>query len=133
MPKQFTFQGKTMEDLVKMDLQQFMQLIPSRQRRTLKRNVIKVYEPLMDKIRKAKQGNRKKIIKTHARDMVIIPEMVGTTIHIHAGKLFQPVMITEEMLGHYLGEFAMTRTKVKHSAPGIGATKSSTAIASKAK
>ena len=64
---------------------------------------------------------------------MIIPDMIGTTIHIHSGKLFTPILITEEMLGHYLGEFALTRTKVKHSAPGIGATKSSTAIASKAK
>lgn len=133
MPKQFTYRGKTIEELVKMDLQQYMQLIPSRQRRTLKRQAIKTYKPLLDKILKAKQGTYKKPIKTHARDMVILPEMVGVTVHIHTGKLFAPVMITEEMLGHFLGEFAQTRSRVQHSAPGIGATKSSTAIASKAK
>ena len=133
MPKQFTYRGKTIEELVKMDLQQYMQLIPSRQRRTLKRQAIKTYKPLLDKILEAKQGTYKKPIKTHARDMVILPEMVGVTVHIHTGKLFAPVMITEEMLGHFLGEFAQTRSRVQHSAPGIGATKSSTAIASKAK
>jgi len=99
----------------------------------LKRHAAKTYKPLLDKIRKARQGLYKKPIKTHARDMVVIPEMVGVTIHVHAGKAFMPVNIVEDMLGHYLGEFALTRAKVQHSAPGIGATKSSTAIASKAK
>ena len=133
MPKQFTYRGKTVEEIMKMDLNQYMELVPSRQRRTLKRNIAKIYKPLLEKIRKARQGSYKKPIKTHARDMVVIPDMVGTTIHVHSGKLFTPIAITEEMLGHYLGEFALTRTRVKHSAPGIGATKSSTAIASKAK
>ncbi len=133
MPKQFTYRGKNAEELVKMDLQEFINLIPSRQRRTLKRNVLTMYKPFLNKVRKAKQGIYKKPLRTHARDMVVLPEMVGTTIHIHAGKIFTPVTITEEMIGRYLGEFALTRTRVKHSAPGIGATKSSTAIASKAK
>ncbi len=133
MPKQFTYHGKTVEEMMKMDLEQYMQLVPSRQRRTLKRHAAKTYKPLLDKIRKARQGLYKKPIKTHARDMVVIPEMVGVTIHVHTGKAFMPINIVEEMLGHYLGEFALTRAKVQHSAPGIGATKSSTAIASKAK
>lgn len=133
MPKQFTYHGKTLDEIMKLDLEQYMSLIPSRQRRSLKRNALKTYKPLLDKIKKARQGNYKKPIKTHARDMVILPEMIGLTIHVHSGKLFVPVMVTEEMLGHYLGEFATTRSRVQHSAPGIGATKSSTAIASKAK
>ena len=133
MPKQFMYHGKTLEEIMKLDLEQYMKLIPSRQRRSLKRNALKTYKPLLDKIKKAKQGNYKKPIKTHARDMVILPEMIGLIIHVHSGKMFVPVSITEEMLGHYLGEFAKTRSRVQHSAPGIGATKSSTAIASKAK
>ena len=65
--------------------------------------------------------------------MLVFPEMVGMTLHIHNGKLFHPVIIQPEMVGHFLGEYALTRSKVAHSAPGVGATKSSTAAASKAK
>jgi len=133
MAGQFAYRGKTMEELKKMDLKEFMNLVPARQRRSLKREAVKRYAPLLKKIKKAKEGAYKKPIKTHARDMVVIPDMVGITIHIHAGKEFSPIAITEEMLGRYLGEFAMTRGRVQHSAPGIGATKSSTAVASKAK
>jgi len=64
-------------------------------------------------------------IKTHARDMVVLPEMVGLTIHVHNGKEFVPVKIEPEMIGHYLGEFAITNKPVKHGTPGIGASRSS--------
>lgn len=133
MEKQFTYRGKTLQDIKKMDLQEFMKIVPSRQRRSLQRSIAKQYKPLMGKIQKTKEGVYKKPIKTHARDMIVVPDMLDLTIHIHNGKTFEPIKITEEMLGHYLGEFAMTRVKVTHSAPGIGATKSSTAVASKAK
>ena len=63
--------------------------------------------------------------------MIVLPEMVGILIQIYNGKAFSPVEITHEMIGHYLGEFAMTRRKVEHSAPGIGATKSSAAMSVK--
>lgn len=63
--------------------------------------------------------------------MIVLPEMVGKLIQVHNGKIFAPVAITDEMIGHYLGEFALTRQKVKHSAPGIGATKSSAAASVK--
>ena len=99
----------------------------------MKRNIVEQYKPLIEKIRKAKAGLRKKPIKTHAREMVVLPEMVGLTIHVHAGKAFVPIIITEEMIGLFLGELTMTRSRVEHSAPGIGATKSSTAAATKAK
>jgi small subunit ribosomal protein S19 len=64
-------------------------------------------------------------IRTHCRDMIILPEMVGLTIHVHNGKDFVPVEITTEMIGHYLGEFAITNKKVVHGAPGLRATRSS--------
>jgi small subunit ribosomal protein S19 len=118
---------------MKMDLNEFIKLIPARQRRTMNRGAMKTYRQLIEKIKRAKQGSYKKPIKTQARDMVVIPEMIGTMIHIHNGKTYAPLQVTIEMLGHYLGEFTLTRERVKHSAPGIGATKSSTAIASKAK
>lgn len=88
---------------------------------------------MLAKIRKAKSGQYKKPVKTHSRDMIVLPEMVGLILHIHNGREFKPVTIAEEMIGLYFGEIVLTRQRVEHSAPGIGATKSSTAIASKAK
>ena len=133
MLKEFTYKGKTITEIKKMDLNQFIQLIPSRLRRCAKRGFTEPQKKLIKKIQLAKEGKWKKPIKTHCRDMITIPDMVGLTIHIHTGNSFIPVKVTEEMLGHYLGEFALTRKKVQHSAPGIGATKSSTAASSKAK
>lgn len=127
------YRGKTIGELQKMELQEFAKYLLARQRRSIKRDSLARYKPLLIKIQKAKSGQLKKPIKTHARDMIVLPQMVGATLHVHTGKEYRPVSITEEMLGLYLGELALTRTKVEHSAPGIGATKSSTAIASKAK
>ena len=125
--KEFTYRGKTLEDLRKMSLSEFMDLLPARQRRSLKRGFTDQQKILLKRIR-AKKGN----IKTHCRDMLILPEMVGLTIKVHNGrKEFVIVAITDEMMGHCLGEFALTRKKVEHSAPGIGATKSSAALSVK--
>ncbi len=118
--KEFAFKGKTVAQLKEMSLQEFMLLIPSKERRHLKRGMTDVEKHLLSEIRAGKNN-----IETHARDMVIIPEMIGKTIKVHSGKEFQPVMITEELLGHRLGEFALTRKPVKHGAAGIGATRSS--------
>ena len=71
-----------------------------------------------------KEG-QKTVVKTHARDMVILPEMVGVIVLVHNGKEFYAVEITPEMIGHYLGEFAITNKPVKHGSPGIGASRSS--------
>jgi small subunit ribosomal protein S19 len=76
-------------------------------------------------LQKLELNKKKTGVKTHCRDLVIIPQMLDRTVLLHNGKEFVPVMIQPEMLGHYLGEFVLTRQKVAHSAPGIGATKSS--------
>ncbi|MEM4397218.1 MAG: ribosomal protein S19 family protein, partial [Candidatus Woesearchaeota archaeon] len=96
---------------------------PSRVRRSLKRGLTDEQKKLMEKIK-----NNDSDIKTHARDMVIIPEMLGKTIKVYNGKEYVPVIITEEMLGHFLGEFSLTRKRVMHNAPGVGATKSSASV-----
>lgn len=132
MPKEFTYKGKTINEIKKMELNQFLELVPSRLRRSIKSGFTEEQKKLLKKIDLAVEGKYKKPIKTHCRDMVILPKMVGLTIEVHMGNAFLPLKITEEMLGHYLGEFAITRKKVQHSAPGIGATKSSTSLASKA-
>ena len=131
MAKEFSYKGKTLDELQKMDLREFMELLPARQRRSLKRGLTDQQKILLKKIKKAKIGDYKKQIKTHLRNMIILPEMVGLIIKVYTGKDFLPVEITANMIGHYLGEFVQTRYRVKHSAPGIGATKSSAAISVK--
>ena len=117
----FTFKGKSFEDVKKISLDEFIKLLPARQKRSLKRGFTPVQKKLLENIRK----NPKKFHKTHCRDMLIIPDIVGTKIGIHSGKDFVSVEIKEEMVGHRLGEFVPTRKIVKHSSPGFGATKSS--------
>ncbi len=114
------FRGYTEEELKAMPLDEFVKLIPSRERRSLLRGLNQQQKRLLAKLQAGKDR-----VKTHSRDMVIIPAMLGKTILVHNGKEFQPVTITIEMLGHRLGEFALTRKRVQHSAPGVGATRSS--------
>jgi small subunit ribosomal protein S19 len=129
--KEFSYRGKSVDEIKKMSLDDFMKIIPARQRRSLKRGLTDYKKNFLAKIEKAKKGIYKKPVKTHARDMVIVPSMIGMTIHVHRGKEFVPVAVTEEMIGHYLGEFTVTRKEVHHSAPGIGATRSSAALSVK--
>ena len=117
---EFTFRGKSLEDLKKLNIDEFALLVPARQRRTIQRGISEGHKKLLHKV-KIKDPN----IRTHLRDMIILPEMVGMKIAIHSGKEFTPVEIMPEMLGHYFGEFVMTRKKVSHGAAGIGATRSS--------
>ena len=124
--KEFTLYGQDLAALQKMSIEEFAKLATARTRRSLKRGLTEQQKILLANIRR-----KPKTIKTHCRDMVILPEMVGLTIHIYNGKSFEPVLIRTEMLGHALGEFAYTRKKVQHSAPGIGATRSSAFIAVK--
>ncbi len=124
--KEFTYRGKTLDELKKLSLSEFILLLPSRQRRSLKRGLTEQQKKLLKQIKENKND-----VKTHCRDMIILPEMVGKTIRVHNGKEFIPVVIQNEMIGHYLGEFALTRKKVEHSAPGIGATRSSAALSVK--
>lgn len=121
--KEFTYKGKTLDELKKMSLNEFAELVPARQRRSLKRGLTEQQKILLGNIRKGKKN-----IETHCRDMIILPEMIDRVIKVHSGKTFMPVTIQNEMIGHYLGEFVLTRKKVAHSAPGIGATRSSASL-----
>ena len=120
--KEFLFKGKSLDELKKLSVKEFAQLIPSRQRRTLLRGLTEEQQALMKEVDR-KEGN----IKTHCRDVIILPKMVGLTIKVHNGKEWLPIMIQDEMIGHRLGEFALTRKGVRHNSPGIGATRSSAA------
>ena len=123
MAKEFVYRGKSLEEIKKMSLNEFAELLPSRQRRTLKRGQSGMQKVVLKKIAAGKKN-----IETHSRDMIVVPEMIGAVIKVYSGKEFQSLLIQEEMLGHYLGEFVLTRKSVKHSAPGVGATRSSAAL-----
>ena len=120
--KEFAYHGLSLEELQKLTIDELMPLLPSRIRRTLKRGLTVKQDKLMNDIEKANPGD---MIKTHCRDMIILPSFVGHTINVYNGKEFQRVDIQPNMIGHYLGEFALTRSKVKHTGPGVGATRSS--------
>ena len=128
MPKEFVYRGYTLDSLMSLSMDEFINLLPSRQRRSLQRGLTSEQRILLEKIRKAKeaikQGKTIKV-KTHVRDVIILPEMVGIKIFIHNGKEFIPVDIKPKMIGHYLGEFAITNKPVRHGTPGIGASRSS--------
>ena len=124
--KEFMYRGKTLEQLKTLSMNELGELMPARQRRSLKRGLIEQQKILLKKIKKNENN-----IETHCRDAIILPEMVGEKISVYNGKAFVPVIIVEDMIGHYLGEFVLTRRKVEHSAPGIGATRSSAALSVK--
>ena len=118
--KDFTFRGKTLEELQKLDVREFAKFLKSRQRRT----VLRQFQEIEKFAARAKTKiSKNKTVKTHFRDLSIVPDMVGMKIHVYNGKIFVPIEITGEMLGHKFGEFSPTRTKVKHSKAGVGATK----------
>src|SRR3989338_5169560 len=122
--KEFTYRGKSLDELQKMTIKEVSLLMPSRARRSLKRGLSHEKKVALEK---NKGGDKN--LRTHCRDMVVLPEMVGAQVKIYNGREFLQVEIQPEMIGHFLGEFAMTRKPVTHSAPGIGATKSSSNIA----
>ena len=110
------FRGEKVEDLKSMDTREFAKLVKARARRTLLRN----YDVVESFVKKCELFEaKKKPIKTHDRALVIVPRMVGLTIGVHNGKEFAKVVVSEEMLGHRLGEFAMTRKVAKHTSIGI--------------
>ena len=125
MAKEFKFKGKTLEEIKQMPLSEFAKLISSRERRKLLRGFTDAEKRLLLKVKEFKEGKRKKNIKTHCRDMIVIPDMIDLMIYVHSGKVFMPIQIIPEMLGHRLGEFAPTRNRVKHGKTGVGATKGS--------
>lgn len=128
MPKDFIYRGHSLDSLMSLSMDEFINLLPSRQRRSLQRGLTPEQRILLEKIRKAKEAIKKgqtMIVKTHVRDVIILPEMVGVKISVHNGKEFIPVEIKPAMIGHYLGEFAITNKPVRHGTPGIGASRSS--------
>jgi small subunit ribosomal protein S19 len=123
---EFTYRGHTLDELQSMSLDEVAELLPARQRRTITRGLSLEQEKLLESAREAgEEETANDPIRTHRRDMPIVPEMVGLTFEVYNGQAFQRVEVEPEMIGHYLGEFQLTRTSVEHGQAGIGATRSS--------
>ena len=115
----------TAEELEKLPTDKLFKLLTARARRSLKRGINDGKRKLIDEIKEAKAGNNQNTIKTHLRDLIILPYMVGATVNIFSGKEFVPITISDEMIGHYLGEYVITNKRVTHGAPGVGSSRSS--------
>jgi small subunit ribosomal protein S19 len=127
--REFRFKGYSSEQIKALSIETVLPLLKARQRRSLDKRVAKYMNDdkrkLREEIKLAREGKLKSSIKTHVRDMIILPDMVDITIAVHNGKEFSPVLIKPEMIGHYLGEYAITNKRVQHGAPGVGASRSS--------
>jgi len=135
--REFTYRGYTMEEMLNMPLyppedgseqMAIISLMPARVRRSLYRGLPRENEHFLARVEESGEG---KTVRTHRRDMPVLPVMVGKTIGIHNGRDFAEVLIQPEMIGHYLGEYAMTRRRPVHTGPGVGATRSSKHVALK--
>jgi small subunit ribosomal protein S19 len=118
--EEFTYRGYKIDELKAMGRTELLPIMPARARRKLVRGLSRGEETLLEKVR---DGNQK--IRTHLREMIVMPEMVGKSIEIYNGKEFVKVEFQPESVFHYLGEFALTRKRVTHGSAGIGATRSS--------
>jgi len=124
----FHYRGHTLEELKKMNMDEFIQLLPARARRSLRRGLPPRQKKLLERLRRAyraKKRGKDILTRTHVRDMLIFPEMVGLKIGVYNGRQYEIVDVKPEMIAHYLGEFSLTRRHVQHGSPGIGATRSS--------
>jgi small subunit ribosomal protein S19 len=119
--KEFSYKGYTLDELLELKIEELITLLPARARRSLKRGWNEEQNKLVEKL----LNPEKEVIKTHIRDVVIIPQFVGKRVMVHNGKEYLEFEIKPEMIGHYLGEYSLTRREIKHSSPGVGATKSS--------
>ena len=123
---EFTYRGHTLDELQSMELEEVAELLPARQRRSIRRGLTEEQEKLLDTAsERDEEGTANDPIRTHLRDMPVLPAFVGLTFAVYDGHEFERVYVEPEMLGHYLGEFVLTRSSVEHGQAGIGATRSS--------
>ncbi|NLI62641.1 MAG: 30S ribosomal protein S19 [Methanosarcinaceae archaeon] len=116
---EYTYRGKTIAELQKLSIEEFAELLPSRDRRTLKRGFSDLQQKILDDMKAGKS------VRTHNRSLLILPEMIGKSISVYNGQKFVNVSLQPEMVGHRIGEFAPTRGRVNHGSAGVGATRSS--------
>ncbi|PCH44220.1 40S ribosomal protein S15 [Wolfiporia cocos MD-104 SS10] len=125
----FSYRGVELDKLLDLGNEELVELVHARARRRFQRGLKRKPLALIKKLRKAKKealpNEKPAVVKTHLRDMIVVPEMIGSVIGIYNGKVFNSVEVKPEMVGHYLGEFSIPYKPVKHGRPGIGATHSS--------
>src|SRR5437667_11908979 len=109
-----------------MSVECFIKLLPSRLRRSLVKGLTNDQRTFMEHVRRARKenGGKPSAVKTHCRDMIVIPEMLGLTQQLHSGKEYVAIDLKPEMVGPYIGEFAITHQKVVHATPGLVASRS---------
>jgi small subunit ribosomal protein S19 len=123
---EFTYRGHTLDELQEMSLEEVAELLPARQRRSIERGLTGEKRKLLEEAReRGEEETANDPIRTHLRDMPILPVFVNKTFAVYNGQSFERVEVRPEMLGHYLGEFQLTRQSVEHGQAGIGATRSS--------
>lgn len=123
---EFTYRGHTVEELQEMELEDVAELLPARQRRSITRGLSVEKQKLLEKAEeRGAEESANNPIRTHLRDMPIVPAFINKTFEVYNGQSFERVRVEPEMLGHYLGEFQLTRQSVEHGQAGIGATRSS--------
>ncbi|SMR44923.1 unnamed protein product [Zymoseptoria tritici ST99CH_3D1] len=127
--RKFSYRGIDLDELLDLSSEQLRDVVHARARRRFNRGLKRKPMGLIKKLRKAKQeakpNEKPDLVKTHLRDMIIVPEMIGSVVGVYSGKEFNQVEIKPEMVGHYLAEFSISYKPVKHGRPGIGATHSS--------
>ena len=120
--REFTYRGFGVSELQAMSLEEFAKVVTARARRSLRRGFNTETTEFFERMRATP---KEKVVRTHCRDALVLPEHIGRRVAIHNGKEFKEIEIRPEMIGHYYGEFALTRRFEKHSGPGVGATRSS--------
>ncbi|KAJ1994174.1 ribosomal protein S15 [Dimargaris cristalligena] len=127
--RKYSYRGVELDALLDLPSKDFVELLHARARRKFKRGLKRKPMALIKKLRKAKKetlpNEKPEVVKTHLRNMIIVPEMIGSVVGVYNGKTFNQVEVRPEMTGHYLGEFSISYKPVKHGRPGIGATHSS--------
>jgi small subunit ribosomal protein S19 len=123
---EFTYRGHTLDELQSMELDEVAELLPARARRTIDRGLSAQHEKLIEAAEAATpEETADDPLRTHLRDTPVLPSFVDLTFEVYTGSSFERVRVQPEMIGHYLGEFQLTRTAVEHGQAGIGATRSS--------
>ena len=127
--KKYSYRGNDLNKLIAMNMDEMSQQLRSRQRRKLRRKMGTKYARFINKLLDTKkhtaQGEKPAAVKTHLRDCIVLPSMVQSVINIHKGNGYSNIEVKPEMIGYYLGEFAITYKRVSHGKPGVGATHSS--------
>jgi small subunit ribosomal protein S19 len=120
--REFSYRGRSLEDLKALSLEELAKLLGARARRSIRRGFNDETSRFFSRMAETPP---EKTVRTHCRDALVLPGHVGRKVAVHNGKEYKELEVRPEMIGHYYGEFALTRRFEKHSGPGVGATRSS--------